>query len=256
MCAGGIALAAPACPATPISFAFFESGLLYSEKTGGGIDKDVMEELARRSKCQFEFALKPRPRIWQEMERGELMMTSSALRTEERDAFAWAVTYYSMKVDVILRNVNGKAPRSKEEFLKDDSLKMGAARTLRHGEAMDKFIDELRLRNRMTDVPTGTRYEMFLRDRIAAMPFYPIDTIYMENYDASQFTIATDWFPTDKALPLAMMFSKKYFSKAQVQEWRALVQQMKDDGTLKKIFTKYTSKETAERLLQFPPDSP
>ncbi len=251
----GRAHAGPACPA-PISFAFFEAGLLYSEKTNDGIDKAVMEELARRSKCQFDFAVKPRPRIWLELERGELMMTGSALRSEEREAYSWAVNYFGMKADVMVRNVNGIAPKTKEEFLKDDTLKMGVGRTLKHGEAMDRFIDELQQRGRVVDAPPGAGFEMLMRERFAAIPIYPLDTNYRNKHDLSQFTIATDWFPTDKSLPRALLFSKKHFTKAQVQEWRTLVQQMKDDGTLKKIYTKYTSKEAAERLMQFPPAPP
>ncbi len=251
----GSAWAAPTCPAKPISFAFFESGLLYSESTNDGIDKGVMEELARRSRCAFEFSVKPRARIWLELERGELMMTGSALRTEEREAYAWGVNYFGMKAELMLRSVGGTGLRNKEEFLKDESLKIGAARAFKHGEAMDSFIDELRQRNRVVDVPPSSVFEMFSRNRFAAVPVYPLDSVYRDKLDLSQYSIV-DWFPSDKSLPRALLFSKKHFSKAQVQDWRVLVQQMKDDGTLKKIFTRYAGKEGAEKLMQFPPDPP
>ena len=243
----------PACP-EPITFAFFESGLLYSEKNKDGIDKAVMEELARRSKCQFDFSLKPRARIWLEMERGDLMMTGSALRTEEREAYAWGVNYFAMKPELILHRTNGKIPKTLEEFLKDESLKIGVARAFKHGDAMDSFIDKLRQRNRVVDVLPSSMYEMFTRNRFAAMPIYPLDTVYREKHDVSQYSIVSDWFPADKSLPRALLFSKKHFSKEQVQEWRVLVQQMRDDGTLKEIYAAYTGKETAEKLLQYAAD--
>ncbi|OYT88854.1 MAG: hypothetical protein CFE43_20320 [Burkholderiales bacterium PBB3] len=254
LCAAQVAWAAPVCPSKPITFAFFESGLLYSEKTKDGIDKAVMDELARRSKCQFDFSLKPRARIWLEMERGDLMMTGSALRTEEREAYAWGVNYFAMKPELILHRTNGKIPKTLEEFLKDESLKIGVARTFKHGDAMDSFIDELRQRNRVADVLPSSMYEMFTRNRFAAMPIYPLDTVYRDQHDVSQYSIVSDWFPADKSLPRALLFSKKHFSKAQVQEWRVLVQQMRDDGTLKKIYTAYAGKDTAEKLLQYGPD--
>ena len=143
-----------------------------------------------------------------------------------------------MKAELMIRNVNGNAPKTREDFLKDDTLKIGVGRTLKHGEAMDRFFDELQQRDRVIDVPIGFGYEMLMRERFAAMPIYPRDTNYRNKHDLSQFTIASDWFPTDKSLP------------------RALVQQMRDDGTLKKIFTKNTGKETAKKLMQYPPDAP
>ena len=254
--AASAAGAAPACPAKPITFAFFESGLMYSEKTNDGIDKAVMEELARRSKCAFEFSVKPRARIWLELERGDLMMTGSAIRTDERDAYAWAVNYFGLKAEVMVRSLNGRIPMTKEEFLKDESLKFAAARGFAHGDAMDGFIDALRQRNRVVEVPITSMYEMLQLGRFTAMPIYPLDGVYRAKHDVSQYSIASDWFPTDKSVPRAILFAKKHFPRAQVQEWRTLIQQMKDDGTLRKIYTQYAGKDTADKLMQFPPDVP
>ena len=256
LCAGTSAFAAPVCPSKPISFAFFESGLLYSESSNDGIDKAVVDELARRSKCAFEPALKPRARIWLELERGDLMMTGSALRTDEREVYAWGVNYFGMKADLLVRNVSGNLPRSKEEFLKDESLKLGATKAFKHGDAMDDFIDELRRRNRVIDVPPGNNFEMLVRSRFDAMPTYPLDVIYRNKHDLTQFSLASDWFPSDKSPPRALLFSKKYFSREQVLEWRALVQQMRDDGTLKKIFTNYVGRDGADKLMQFAAEPP
>ncbi|WP_152528880.1 substrate-binding periplasmic protein [Rhodoferax saidenbachensis] len=249
-----VAWAAPVCPARPITFAFFESGLMYSEKTNDGIDKAVMEELARRSKCVFEFSVRPRARIWLELERGDLMMTGSAIRTDERDVYAWAVNYFGLKAEVMVRSVNGRFPKTKEEFLKDESLKFAAARTFAHGDAMDAFLDELRQRNRVVEVPITSMYEMLQINRFAAMPVYPLDGVYRAKHDVSQYSIASDWFPTDKSVPRAMLFAKKHFTRPQVQEWRTLLQQMRDDGTLRKIYTQYAGKDTADKLMQFAPD--
>lgn len=256
VCMGASVWAAPACPPKPVSFLLFEAGLLYSEKTNDGIDKAVAEELARRSKCTFEFSVKPRARIWIELERGDAMMTGSALRTEEREAYAWAINYFGMKAEMMVSKGNGVAPRTRDEFLRDESLKMGATRAFKHGDAMEAFIEELRQKNRVVDVPPSSIFEMLVRGRYAAVPVYPLDSNYRDNLDTSRFTVMTDWFPTDKSLPRALLLSKKQFTKAQAQEWKTLVQQMKDDGTLRRIYTKYTSRETADKLMQFPPDPP
>ena len=255
LCAAQGVLAAPVCPTQPITFAFFESGLMYSDQTKDGIDKAVMQELARRSGCTFEFALKPRTRIWRELAHGDLMMTGSALRTNERDAYAWAVNYFGLKTELIIRNTHASAPKTREEFLHNTSLKMGVARGFHHSKEMEHFIDALRVQNRIIEGPPRSMFEMLKRDRFAAMPVNPLDVLYRNKIDLSEFTIATDWFPSDKSVPRALLFSKKYFSKTQVHEWHTLVQQMRNDGTLKRIFVQYAGAATAEALMQFPSDA-
>lgn len=255
LCAAQGVLAAPICPTQPITFAYFESGLMYSDQTKDGIDKAVMQELARRSGCTFEFSFKPRARIWRELAHGDLMMTGSAIQTKETNAYAWPVNYFGLKAALMIRNVDGNAPKTREEFLKDDSLKMGVARAFRHGEAMEHFIDELRVRNRVVEFPPSSVFKMLARNRFAAVPVYSLDRIYRDTLDVSQFVVVTDWFPADNAVPRALLFSKKHFSEAQVHEWHTLVQQMRNDGTLKRIFVQYAGAATAEALMQFPSDA-
>ena len=64
----------------PITFALYENGDIYDSVSNTGIDKDVAEELAKRIACHFEFSVKPRARIWHDIERGELMMTGCRQR--------------------------------------------------------------------------------------------------------------------------------------------------------------------------------
>ena len=47
----------------PISFALYEMGFFFESAGNSGIDKDIAEELARRSGCPFTLSLKPRARI-------------------------------------------------------------------------------------------------------------------------------------------------------------------------------------------------
>ena len=67
----------PACAAAfdcarPYTLALHEHGLLYSADTDSGIDKDVADELIRRSGCKVTVSLLPRARIWQLIESGAL----------------------------------------------------------------------------------------------------------------------------------------------------------------------------------------
>jgi polar amino acid transport system substrate-binding protein len=246
----GLAVAAPLCN-QPITFAVFEAGLLYDSRTNDGIDKAVMQELGRRSNCEFVFSLKPRARIWFELENGEIMMTGAALRSEERDKYSWAVNYFGLKADVMMRT--DARVKSAEEFLKDEALRFGVVRGFIFDDAMGKFIEELRRKGRIEEVANGaSMYPMLDAGRFSAMQVTPLGIAYSADYDRKKITMAKDWFPTDKSVPRALLFSRKYFSAEQVAEWRKLVQQMRADGTLKKIFRKYVGEAAAEKLLQFP----
>ena len=76
----------------PYSLALHEHGLLYAGQTGEGIDKDVADELARRSGCRIAVSVMPRARIWQLIESGALDFSLSGITNEAREkyaSFAW-----------------------------------------------------------------------------------------------------------------------------------------------------------------------
>ena len=65
--------ARPAWACGPYRLAFYEYGSLYHRGADGqfhGIDKDVVEELARRSGCRFDTVLESRARTWQQLAAG------------------------------------------------------------------------------------------------------------------------------------------------------------------------------------------
>ena len=47
------------------------------------------------------------------------------------------------------------------------------------------------------------------------------------------------------------MLVKSRFSEAEAGRWTALVRQMREDGTLKRIFTRYVSAAEADKMLDF-----
>ena len=72
----------------PLSLALHDHGLLYSADTGTGIDRDVADELQRRSGCKIHISLLPRARIWQLIETGALDFSLSGISNAQRDKFA------------------------------------------------------------------------------------------------------------------------------------------------------------------------
>lgn len=242
---------APLCP-TPISFALYEIGYLYEASSNSGIDKDVAEELGKRSGCRFEFTLKSRARIWAELKSGQLMMSGSGIQTAKRDAFAWFVPYMALKNYVVL--ASSLELNTAAQFAANPKLLWGAVRSFKHGETADAFLEKLRQDSRVmeeSDVLTIFRIFALPQRTSAILALPPAYAKYIKELGLASRTRIEDWFPEDQAIPHGLIFSKKFFSAAEIKKWRALIEQMRTDGTLKAIYQKYLSVVDAERMLQY-----
>ncbi len=146
------AAAHPRCPEdSPIRFAHCEFGLLYSADTGTGIDDEVQQELARRSGCQFEVSLRPRARIWVDLQSSALDMAGSGVQTPARNAFAWFAHYVLEDNHVVLA-----------DFIARPELKMGGVRSFSYSPCYDEHVERLRQAGRIDFVDdTGARFRMF-----------------------------------------------------------------------------------------------
>ena len=96
--------------ATPVdcsrtyTLALHDHGLLYSADTDTGIDKDVADELIRRSGCKVVVSLMQRARIWQLIESGALDFSLYGIANAQRDTFAGFAWYFSNKYYLLARN--------------------------------------------------------------------------------------------------------------------------------------------------------
>lgn len=252
----GLALAqnAPVCPA-PITFALYENGYLYETTSNSGIDKEVAEELSKRSGCRFEFSVKPRARIWAELENSDLMMTGSGIQTDKRDGFAWFVRYMALKNYVVLKQ--SLDTKTAAQFATRPDLLWGAVRSYKHGTKADEFLEQMRQSSRV--VEEADLKSMFQRfttpnrtSAILAPP--PGYAKYLKEMNFTSRVRIEDWFPEDQPIPHGLVFSKKFFSAAEMKKWRAIINQMRTDGTLKAIYRKYLGEVDAERMLLYKPD--
>ena len=96
------AVAGPDCSRS-FTLALHDHGLLYDSQTGEGIDKDMADELARRSGCNVNVSLMPRARIWQLIESGALDFSLSGISNESRERFAAFAWYFSNKYYLLVR---------------------------------------------------------------------------------------------------------------------------------------------------------
>ena len=104
----GFAADPPDC-SRPLTLALHDHGLLYSSQTGEGIDKDIADELIRRSGCRISVSLLPRARIWQLIESGALDFSLSGIGNEARERYAAFAWYFSNKYYLLARRDAGAA---------------------------------------------------------------------------------------------------------------------------------------------------
>ena len=142
------AQATPLDCARSYTLALHDHGLLYSAETDSGIDKDVADELIRRSGCKLVVSLMPRARIWQLIESGALDFSLSGITNAERDKFAGFAWYFSNKYYLLVRNDAGV--RRLPDFEKNERLQLGVIRSFRYSESANRLVDSLQNSNRMS----------------------------------------------------------------------------------------------------------
>jgi polar amino acid transport system substrate-binding protein len=237
----------PACD-RPLSLALHDHGLLYSNQTGEGIDKDVADELIRRSGCKFSVTVMPRARIWQLIESGALDFSLSGITNEARERFAAFAWYFSNKYYLLVRKDAGV--RRLADFESDSALRLGAIRSFRYSATANRLVDRLDGERRVSySTSLGPLYEVLLDNRVQAMIIEPFDYPALENAKLREQTTIMEF--DDPPVPHGLIMSRKSLSGAQQQAWRALIDGMRADGTMQRIFEKYFAPDLARAMTQF-----
>jgi polar amino acid transport system substrate-binding protein len=232
----------------PLSLALHEHGLLYSAQTGEGIDKDLADELARRSGCKLSISVMPRARIWQLIESGALDFSLSGITNDARDRFAAFAWYESNKYYLLVRKDAGV--KTLAEFERNPSLTLGVIRGFRYNPNANRFVDVLDDAHRVSFATSlEPLYQVLLDKRVHAMIIEPFDYPTIEHGAIRAQTTIVEF--DDPAVLHGLIMSKKSLPPAQQQAWRALVDEMRADGTVQRIFEKYFSPELARTLTRY-----
>jgi polar amino acid transport system substrate-binding protein len=245
--ASGVVPAAPDC-SRPLTLGLHDHGLLYSNQTGEGIDKDIADEMARRSGCRITLTLLPRARIWQLVESGALDFTLSGITNAQRDkfaAFAWYVSnkyYLLVRKDVELARVG--------DLLERADVRLGLIRSFRYGEQANALVDALEARQRITYATSlDPLYAILLDGGIQAMIIEPFDFPAIAGAKLHAQTTILEF--GDAPVPHGLVMSRRSLAPAQIAAWRELIAGMRADGTMRRIFEKYFPAELARTMTQF-----
>jgi len=232
----------------PFSLGLHEHGLLYASQTGEGIDRDFADELARRSGCKFSTVLMPRARIWQLIESGALDFSLSGITNEARERFAAFAWYFSNKYYLLVRKDAGVQKLA--DFEANPALRLGVIRSFRYSATANRLVDQLDAQRRVDFASSlDPLYQVLLDKRVQAMIIEPFDYPMLENARIREQTLIVEF--DDPPVPHGLIMSKKSLPPAQQAAWRALVDEMRADGTVQRIFEKYFKPELARTMTRF-----
>lgn len=246
---GSAVAAGPDC-SRPFTLALHDHGLLYSVETDSGIDKDFADELARRSGCQIKVSLMSRQRIWKLIESGALDFSLSGIANAERNEYASFAWYFSNKYYLLVRKDSGI--RQLSDFEHNDQFQLGVIRSFRYSDSANHLVDTLAAENRVSQAGgLDPLYQALITKRIQGMIIEPFDYPAIDEKKIRDVTTIVEF--NDPAVPHGLIMSKRALSAAERDKWRALVNQMRADGTVRRIFAKYFNPDLVESMVDFQP---
>ena len=247
VCAPLAAAAGPDCSRT-LTLGLHEHGVLYESQTGAGIDKDIAEEMARRTGCRIHTSLMPRARIWQLIESGALDFSLSGITNPERERYAAFAWYVSNKYYLLVRK-DGRI-RSVKDFQRDPRLKLGVIRSFRYGESANRFVDALEQDQRLVYANgLDPLFHVLLEDKVQGMIIEPFDYPTIEGESLREKTAILEF--EDPPVPHGLIMSRRSLEPAQQQAWRDVIDSMRADGTIRRIFEKYFPADLARTITTF-----
>jgi len=193
-------------------------------------------------------SLLPRARIWQLIESGLLDFSLSGISNPAREKFASFGWYFSNKYHLLVRRDAGV--QSLADFERQATLKLGVIRSFRYSATANRLVDRLDSQGRVSHATTlAALYQVLLDNRLQAMIIEPFDYPTLENARIRAQTMVLEF--DDPPVPHGLIMSRKALPPDQQQAWRALVDAMRADGTVTRIFEKYFKPELARQLTQF-----
>lgn len=234
----------------PYRAAFYDYAVLYHRDADGqyrGIDKDVLEELARRTGCRFDTVLESRARTWALMASGGLDITLSAVMNAERERIVELVPYLQSHRAIVLRSRT--VPGTPDAFLRDDERRLLKVKAARDGPQMEALLAQLDSRGRLVEAPDQpTAVRAFKAGRADALLIGTASLARLRQQDAD-FTAfdAVFWTPAERVVG-ALALSRERVAEADRAKLRDALQAMRRDGSLDAILRRHVGDKLALSL--------
>lgn len=247
------AMAALACG--DYSAALYEHGALYRKEADGkwsGIDKDILDEVSRRSGCVFHTFLDSRVRIWARLEQGTLDMTVSGIPTPEREKFAQFIPYLGSRNYLLMQKSVAQRVQTASGFAADPTLKIGVVKSFKHGAFYDAWLEPLRAQGRVYEAADlSAVLNLFKIGRVQAMIALPTSwAAYVKQEKMEDKIRILD--PAQKNDVIgALVISRQRVPQHAFEAMRKAVREMREDGTLKAIYARHVGPDMAAELINY-----
>jgi polar amino acid transport system substrate-binding protein len=187
------------------------------------------------------------------LENGQLDMTVSGIGTPERLRFARFINYVAAKNMVIVSKKTAMAVKDWNGFMAAPSLSIGIVRSFKYSTFYDAQLDILKQEGRVGEAgDLGQMLAQFKKQRWSAVlshsMLYPR---YFAPGELDEQYVVFDWAPHEAPVTAGLALSRRRFGEAEAAKWQALISQMKNDGTLRRIFATYLPKGEIDRALDF-----
>jgi polar amino acid transport system substrate-binding protein len=234
----------------PIRIAFSESGALYHQ--GVGIDQDVITELAARTGCKFAPVVLPREQIWRQFNQRAVDMTTGARENAERDKFAYFVPYIGLKTVIISGTGIATQIRSFDDVLAHSEWRIGVVTGFFYGAYYDYRLHGLRDQYRIITYPDQQKlYNGLQHNDIQVILGQSINYAFYLPLDRDQQNFVMFDSSPSPAAPYNLVFRDDRFTPTMVDAWTRVIEKMRLDGTLEKIYRRHVSADVARYLLEF-----
>lgn len=234
----------------PYSVGLYEFGaLLYKAGSGElrGIDKDLIDVLARRSGCVLQTRVESRSRIWQQLSTGMLDITVSGIPSPEREQFALFLPYLSTRNHALIGRSLAASTGSPAQFLGDLSLRVAAVRGFKYGPRIDGWLAQLRAQGRVDEVADfPTAFKVLMAGRVAMMFAHPM-VIEPWRKQALSEHVLLDWAPEDTVVA-GLVLSRSRVSAVDQVLLRRHLENMLTDGEFDQILRQHLGPDMARQV--------
>lgn len=247
---GSLSLSTAALACGPYRVAFYEYAVLYHRDADGqyrGIDKDVVDELAKRTGCRFETRLESRARTWALITSGGVDITVSAVMNAERARLVDLLPYIQSRRVVLLRDRT--VPVTLEAFLQDERRRLLKVRAARDGPRMEAVLSQLQERGRIVEAPDQpSAVRAFKAGRADALLIGVAGLARLRQQDPELQTFdAAIWAPAERVVG-ALALSRERVSGPDRERMREALQTMRRDGSLDAIVRRHAGDKLAPAL--------